>query len=47
MVLSGLLVTIAAVGLAVEYLAGTGGLAIFAALFVVCLMVLAREEGLL
>ena len=45
--LGGLLLVIAAAGLAVEYLAGIGGLAIFAALFVVCLMVLAREEGLL
>jgi len=44
--LSGLLLVIAAAGLAVEYLAGIGGLAVFAALFVVCLMVLAREEGL-
>lgn len=46
-VLSGLLLVIAAAGLAVEHLAGIGGLAIFGGVFVVCLMVLAREEGLL
>lgn len=45
--LAAFLALIAAAGLAAEYLAGSGGLALFAGLFVVCLMVLAREEGLI
>lgn len=38
---------LAAVGLAVEYLAGIGGLAVLAGVFVVVLLVAVRSEGLL
>jgi len=46
-VCGGCILALPAIGLLVEHLAGIGGLAIFAAVFVVVLMVLAREEGLL
>ncbi len=45
--LSALLLTIAAVGLAVEALAGVGGLWLLAGIFVVVLMAAMRKEGAL
>lgn len=45
--LAAFLALIAATGLLVELLAGIGALALLAGAFVVVLMVLAREEGLL